>query len=677
MSSPTQIDVALLEKLTHLGPAVSQDIKVFSNANRDSSAGSSLEPCSNTGVSTDEPSNKEGTDQLNRKIERRQGFQPERKYFVEGRIIHKRKLSRKLFFLDVSLVRRKRASKQESIAATLISGKVSIADSAVAVQTEALVTPFSGEAEGIKESEWEDVEMSQGSETDRQHQNRSQHRMEIITRFPVHSLKGLDDLWRRVQLGAVVRVFGDIELSEKKNKPTSASLTNGSGECPEQRQWTALLHCLDFDLLEEWKGEDAFEPNPGSAEVTQRSSSIPDKDGNVEKQGRKRKSGEMVSEDDPSNTLVTEKRQQRGDESQPHCKFWLNSGKCNKEQCLFWHETDPLKLKAERQRWVEERVQAKRKISHHASDPHQKTTKNQHRERALYFAQWLISTFTREFLNSGTGVLDIAGGRGDLSWELQTRQGIQSTVIEPRPGKGMRKWQRKWLEKFKVNNQRVQAAKGVAGIQAQVQVQEATAESRISKEDLSTADAIDIEEHEPDDGRDPAGLVDFIPKDLTHPLQATDPARIQTMLDDAFLIQHEAMVKSASIMVGLHPDQATEPIVRAALKIGKPFAVIPCCVFGRENLHRRLPKYTRIVEGAETETGNKRIHAIEQDEEAMEEEDTATRPVTSYDDFVTWLSTLHPEIETTWLNFEGMNRVLFWRGLSLSGSNTGNGDSVE
>ncbi|KAG0262705.1 hypothetical protein BG011_009835 [Mortierella polycephala] len=673
MSSPAQVDVALLEKLTHLGPVASQDIKVFSNTNKDGSAGSSLEPCSEPGVPTDGSSNKEGTDQLNHRIERRQGFQPERKYFVEGRIIHKRKLSRKLFFLDVSLVRRKRAPKQESTAAALIPGKVSTADLAAAVQTEALVTPSSEDSEGIKESEWEDMEMSQGSETDRQLQNRSQHRMEVITRFPVHSLKDLDDLWRRVQLGAVVRVFGDIELSEKKNKPTSAPLTNGSGECTGQRQWTALLHCLDFDLLEEWKGEDAFEPNPGSAEVTQRSSSNPDKDGNVKKQDRKRKSGEMVGEDDPSNTLVAEKRQQRGDESQPHCKFWLNSGKCNKEQCLFWHEIDPLKLKAERQRWVEERVQAKRKISHHASDPHQKTTKNQHRERALYFAQWLISTFTRDFLNSGTGVLDIAGGRGDLSWELQTRQGIQSTVIEPRPGKGMRKWQRKWLEKFKVGNQRVQPANDVAGIQAQVQVQvqEATAESRISREDSSMADAIDTEEHEPDDERNLAGLVDFIPKDLIHPLQATDPARIQTMLDDAFLIQHEAMVRDASIMVGLHPDQATEPIVRAALKIGKPFAVIPCCVFGRENPHRRLPKHPRTVEASEIEAGNKGVHAVEQDDEAMEE-DTTTRPVTSYDDFVTWLSTLHPEIETTWLNFEGMNRVLFWRGPSLSGSISSN-----
>jgi hypothetical protein len=32
-----------------------------------------------------------------------------------------------------------------------------------------------------------------------------------------------------------------------------------------------------------------------------------------------------------------------------------------------------------------------------------------------------------------------------------------------------------------------------------------------------------------------------------------------------------------------------EPIVRLALKTGKPFVVLPCCVFPNTNLHRKLP----------------------------------------------------------------------------------------
>ena len=33
------------------------------------------------------------------------------------------------------------------------------------------------------------------------------------------------------------------------------------------------------------------------------------------------------------------------------------------------------------------------------------------------------------------------------------------------------------------------------------------------------------------------------------------------------------------LLVGLHPDQATEAIVDAALARNLPFAVVPCCVF--------------------------------------------------------------------------------------------------
>ncbi|KAF9087082.1 hypothetical protein BGX23_008384 [Mortierella sp. AD031] len=617
MSTPVQVDAPFLDKLICLGPSASQDIRVYgddgiNDADKTHSA-PGLTTLSST--STDTPSQ-------GNQSEIKKGFQPQRKYYLEGRIIHKRKLSRRLFFLDISLVRRKSELSNE-----------------IATSREGVKGPVAADKEDITGSDWEDIGArvpAAEMETDvKLHGTRPQRRMEVIARFPTHTLKELDDLWRRVQLGAVIRVFGDIEISEKK-KPSSE-------EQQEQEQqamrWSALLHCLDFEVLEVWRGKDAFEPNPGSAEISNGSG----QEGGVKSSERKRKSSEISG--DSFASPRPEKQQQRGDDSQPHCKFWLNSGKCSKELCLFWHETDPVKLKAERRRWVDDRIQAKRQISHHASDPHQKTTKNQHRERALYFAQWLINTFTSEFLNSGSGVLDIAGGRGDLSWELQTRQGIRSTVVEPRPGKGMRKWQRKWLDKFKANNCSSDAGSEVSRIQDKADIGTAS---------TTTTDA--TEEQEPDADKDLDGLADFIPTVKTQPLQATEPSRIQAMLDDQFLTTHHDLVGTASIMIGLHPDQATEPIVRASLKAGKPFAIIPCCVFGRDNPHRRLPKVLGAGPDMPLDSGRG----------AEEEEDASTRPVTSYDDFVTWLTILHPDIKTTWLNFEGMNRVLYWEGPSRS-----------
>ncbi|KAF9174898.1 hypothetical protein BGX20_009302 [Mortierella sp. AD010] len=67
-----------------------------------------------------------------------------------------------------------------------------------------------------------------------------------------------------------------------------------------------------------------------------------------------------------------------------------------------------------------------------------------------------------------------------------------------------------------------------------------------------------------------------------------DVPRLRTLLDDRFAKEHSGILEGASILIGMHPDQATEPIVEMALKHGKPFAVVPCCVFAHENPHRRL-----------------------------------------------------------------------------------------
>ena len=41
---------------------------------------------------------------------------------------------------------------------------------------------------------------------------------------------------------------------------------------------------------------------------------------------------------------------------------------------------------------------------------------------------------------------------------------------------------------------------------------------------------------------------------------------------------HELLL-NCSVIVGMHPDQATEAIVDAALRADRPFAVVPCCVY--------------------------------------------------------------------------------------------------
>ena len=49
-----------------------------------------------------------------------------------------------------------------------------------------------------------------------------------------------------------------------------------------------------------------------------------------------------------------------------------------------------------------------------------------------------------------------------------------------------------------------------------------------------------------------------------------------------------ALAREASLVVGMHPDEATEDIVDAAIAARTPFAVVPCCVFSRLFSNRRL-----------------------------------------------------------------------------------------
>jgi hypothetical protein len=97
-------------------------------------------------------------------------------------------------------------------------------------------------------------------------------------------------------------------------------------------------------------------------------------------------------------------------------------------------------------------------------------------------------------------------------------------------------------------------------------------------------------------------------------------------------------LQSCSMLVGMHPDQAAEPLVDFAIRSGKPFACVPCCVYSKQAPWRKLRD---------------------------------GQPVSSYEDFVEYLvEKLPPGTDGTDssgicvqdLDFEGKNKVVYWRG---------------
>jgi len=95
------------------------------------------------------------------------------------------------------------------------------------------------------------------------------------------------------------------------------------------------------------------------------------------------------------------------------------------------------------------------------------------------------------------------------------------------------------------------------------------------------------------------------------------------------LARVRALLETCGLVVGLHPDQATEGLVDFCLATGKPFAVVPCCIYSKQFSKRRL------VDG------------------------TLVRTV---DQLVQHLMEKHPAIQKETLGFQGKNTVLYWTG---------------
>eukprot|EP00041_Stephanoeca_diplocostata_P007504 m.106576 g.106576 ORF g.106576 m.106576 type:complete len:542 (+) comp16909_c0_seq1:197-1822(+) len=82
-----------------------------------------------------------------------------------------------------------------------------------------------------------------------------------------------------------------------------------------------------------------------------------------------------------------------------------------------------------------------------------------------------------------------------------------------------------------------------------------------------------------------------------------------------------------SAVVGMHPDQAAEPIVDFALALRKPFALVPCCVHAASFPGRC---------------------------------DKSGRPVKTYDDLIAYLCAKDTRIRRRELPFDGRNVVLYF-----------------
>ncbi|CAG9464591.1 unnamed protein product [Pedinophyceae sp. YPF-701] len=309
----------------------------------------------------------------------------------------------------------------------------------------------------------------------------------------------------------------------------------------------------------------------------------------------------------------------------PPCKHWLRRGAClfdsDGGRCFFSHpehERGALALRPHN-------GSGRRGEARGGERQRRKVLK---RGRAKLFRDFLVRVFGEDLMRLG-GVLDVAGGKGELAFVLENLNGVRCDVIDPRRGA---------------------LAKCRAQLKVGIYHQNPCLNATISRdfETCARGAAATPVRHRmiltravvhavfpdgpPDPQRAAAAFRDAIaaaddpawelvgdghPGDPARAAPATPVSRrggkaVYSRLagkevfvedgdeeDDCGEVRGDveartaaaaASLRACSLVVGMHPDQATDPIVEAGLRGGgKAFCVVPCCVFARENDHRRLP----------------------------------------------------------------------------------------
>ena len=214
-----------------------------------------------------------------------------------------------------------------------------------------------------------------------------------------------------------------------------------------------------------------------------------------------------------------------------------------------------------------------------------------------------------EFLQRGSGIMDVAGGSGFVSLAFSLK-GIKSTVIDPRETVGKLPGRDRKALKKAIKNRNGSVPVDNAEQRKVVNILPPPIEfASLRAWFAKRPDGIDVEFRE--------GATTTIA-----------PIPICTMCSP------DKLLPTCSAIVALHPDEATGDIVDFAVAHRLPFVVVPCCVFSRLFPMRFKP----LKEG----------DGVNQRE-----------LVSTYDDLIAYLVNKDASIRISKLDFDGANLALW------------------
>ena len=331
------------------------------------------------------------------------------------------------------------------------------------------------------------------------------------------------------------------------------------------------------------------------------------------------------------------------------CKTALGGGTCRDENCVRRHDPSAEELRMARESRERARERSRRAIEAERceEDPHGEANKEAKGVSDRIFANFCVETFGLKRKGKDSSlVADIAGGSGTLSFEFHVNHGIGCVLIEPHCVSLTPRQRATW------SNLRRRGAREDASAEARdawlrselwVECADEQKETRLREhftrlvaytEIATDEDIQEVSASAPP--TDLAALVsapfDEFPTKLPRTVAKAQvaPAPFTHIRSEFWALESSVgerlRAMQPDLLVGMHPDQATEGIIDAALELNLPFAVVPCCTFPELFPHRR------------TSSGE---------------------PVASYSDFVDYLCAKHPSIRRTFLPFKGRNQVLY------------------